>query len=98
MFVCIGTTSIYTTHAGLKGAPWVGTPTHALDLERPDDVSSQLLCVGQCDRHDPVALSAPGRPVLVALDPGPLLKLGQHHDGCGPLLPDHAPEVSKGFW
>ena len=88
--------SIYTTHAGLKGASWLaGAATHALDLEGPDDVGGQLLRVGQRDRHDPVAFGAAARPVLVTLDPGPLLQLGQHDDGGRPLLPHHPPEVGE---
>ena len=32
---------------------------------------------------------------LIALDPGPLLQPGEHHDGGATLLPHHAPEVSQ---
>ncbi len=46
--------------------------THALQLERPDGVSGQLLSVSQRNTHDSVVLCAPAGPVLVALDPRPL--------------------------
>ena len=32
---------------------------------------------------------------LIALNPGPLLQPGEHHDGGATLLPHHAPEVSQ---
>ena len=38
--------------------------THALQLERSDDVGGQFLDVGQGDAHHAVGLGAPAGPVL----------------------------------
>ena len=40
--------------------------THALQLERSDDVGGQFLDVGQGDAHHAVGLSAAARPILEA--------------------------------
>ena len=69
--------------------------THALQLEGADDVGGQLLRVCQCHTHDAVGLCAAQRPVLVALDPGPLLQPRQHDNCAAALLPHHPPKVGK---
>ena len=69
--------------------------THSLELESPDDVGGELLRVGQRDGHDPVALCASRRPVLITLHPAPLFKLRQHDNRRRPLLPNHPPEIGE---
>lgn len=69
----------------------------ARQMERPDHVRGQLLDADQRHGHRPVRLpAAPGRrPVLVALDPRPLLQLGHHDDRGRAHLPAHAPKVAE---
>ena len=71
--------------------------THALQLESSDDVGGQLLGVRQGHTHDSVGLCTAGWPILVTLDPGPLLQAGQHHNSAASLLPNHPPEICKCF-
>ena len=41
--------------------------THSLELEGANDVGGEFLCIGEGDRHDPIALCAPRRPILVQI-------------------------------
>lgn len=64
-------------------------------LERSNAISGEFLQITYRYLHLAVILGAPGRPVLVALDPRALLQLRHHDDRAGPQLPAHPPKVGE---
>ena len=71
---------------------------HLDNMESPDTVGGKFLDVRECDRDRSVGLGTSRRPILVALDPRPLLEFGHHHYRCSPHLPAHAPEIDACLW
>ena len=67
--------------------------TYHDDGECSDGVIRELQFLLHSDLNTAVDGGLLGGPVAVALDPSPLLKVGQHDNGGHILLPHHAPEV-----
>ena len=67
--------------------------THHDDGECSNGVIRELKFLLHSDLDAAVDGGLLGGPVAVALDPSPLLKVGQHDNGGHLLLPHHAPEV-----
>ena len=65
--------------------------THS-DLDGPDAVVSKDLVLCEGDFEGSKGHTPTFRPVLLALLLAPLLEVGHHDDGGGPLLPDQPPE------
>lgn len=58
-------------------------------------VGRQLLDILQSHRDVSVGLRASTRPVLITLDPRPLLQFGHHDDGGRAKFPHHPPVVAQ---
>ena len=67
--------------------------TYHDDGESSDGVVRELQLLLYRDRDVAIGRGLVSRPVAVALDSSPLLKVGQHDNRGGVLLPHHPPEV-----